>query len=152
MSEDKKEFKVNDRRHFTPEGEVRGSAEGRPVPPEPSVPETWAPASAPSPPPQPGPPVGATPPPEPPESGGLPADLIGLFVSLATQASYLLGDASSEEGGPQGPDLEGARSMISLLEVLKDEDRGQSHAGRGRVLDGILYELRMAYVRSKKGA
>jgi uncharacterized protein DUF1844 len=152
MSEDKKEFKVNDRRHFTPEGEVRGSAEEGRVPPEPSIPETRPPASSPSSPPPPGPSAGATQSPEPPEGGGLPADLTSLFVSLAAQASYLLGDASSEEGGPQGPDLEGVRSIISLLEVLKAKTEGNRTPEEDGILDRILYELRMAYVRSKKGA
>jgi hypothetical protein len=156
MSEDKKEFKVNDRRHFTAEGEVRDAADER------APAQAPAPAAAPDPRP-PAPPAPPVPEADPsaggPEMdgeadpGGLPADLIGLFVSLAAQASYLLSDAPAEEGGPPGPDLAGARAVITLLEVLKVKTEGNRTPEEDGVLQRILYELRMAYVaRSRKGA
>jgi hypothetical protein len=139
MSEDKKAFKINDRRHFTPEGEARGPGEEVRVPEPPA--EAAPRGDEPSP---------TAPPPM--DAEGPPADLIGLFVSLATQASILLSDAPTEEGAP-GPDLAGARGVIALLEVLKTKTSGNRTADEDRVLDGVLYELRMAYLaRSRKGA
>lgn len=151
MTEEKKPFTVSDRRHFTAEGEARQQ-----IADEPS-----APAVAPTPTPRP-------PEPEKPASGGLggaerppaqrasegfiperaddeppPMDFIGLLVSLATQAGYLM---SPEPGSGAAPDLAGARAVINLLEILKDKTEGRRTPDEDRVLDGLLYELRMAFV------
>jgi hypothetical protein len=144
MTEEKKPFIVSDRRHFTPEGEARATeaerpeAEERPGPPAAATPPT---------------PAAVAPPPEPmladdPEAAGEPgppADFVSLLLSLGAQAAYLLG------GGPPGEpageaDPEGARAYISLLEVLKDKSEGRRTPEEDQVLDGLLYQLRMAYV------
>ena len=70
-------------------------------------------------------------------------DFIGLLVSLATQAGYLM---SPEPGSAASPDLAGARSIIALLEILKQKTEGRRTPDEDRVLDGLLYELRMAFV------
>jgi len=70
-------------------------------------------------------------------------DFIGLLVSLATQAGYLM---SPEPGSGAAPDLAAARSIIGLLEVLKEKTEGRRTPDEERVLDGLLYELRMAFV------
>jgi uncharacterized protein DUF1844 len=164
MSEDKKPFTVSDRRHFTPEGEVRKSDADEATPD--------AGAAAPTPPGEPSPPPDdaaravAPPPaaaaaaagegeagaPEPGpggEHGGrFPSDLLGLLISLGAQASMLL------MGGPEGepPDLEGARSLIELLGVLKEKTEGRRTPQEDQLLDGLLYELRMAFVQATKAA
>lgn len=137
MTEEKKPFTVSDRRHFTAEGETRVQN------PE----EKPAPAAPPPPPP---PPkvekVEATPAPhEGPEgeADAPPMDFIGLLVSLATQASYLM---SPEPGSGAPPDLAAARSIIALLEILKEKTEGRRTPEEDRVLDGLLYELRMGFV------
>jgi hypothetical protein len=70
-------------------------------------------------------------------------DFIGLLVSLATQASYLM---SPEPASGAPPDLAAARSIIGLLEILKEKTEGRRTPDEDRVLDGLLYELRMAFV------
>jgi hypothetical protein len=131
--EDKKPFAVKDRRHFTAEGDARpeqpevspadDEPEGRvDVPPVPSASEG-------------------------PATHGEP-DLVGLLLSLAAQASALLGmgdPGGDEEGTPQ-VDLAGARGMIGLLEVLERKTKGNRSPEEEQVLTGILYELRMAYL------
>jgi hypothetical protein len=159
MSEEKKPFTVTDRRHFTREGEVRDQA-------------SLATAPEPAPPPHPAPeaPPAAKASPEPrrvvdpshahaeasyrqaaamggpalsEEEGGL--DFVGLVISLGTQASMMMGAA--RPGERPGPiDLAGARSMISLLEILRDKTDGRRTAEEDEVLEGLLYELRMQYV------
>jgi hypothetical protein len=69
-------------------------------------------------------------------------DFIGLLVSLATQASYLM----SPEPGSGAPDMAGSRAIIGLLEVLKEKTEGRRTPDEDRVLGGLLYELRMAFV------
>jgi len=151
MTEEKKPFTVSDRRHFTAEGETRVRApEEAPAPAPPSA----APVSPP-PPPKPEPSEKKAAPtlhmpdegPAPPLPGGEevapPMDFIGLLVSLATQAGYLM---SPEPGSGASPDLAGARSIIGLLEILKQKTEGHRTPDEDRVFDGLLYELRMAVV------
>jgi hypothetical protein len=147
MSDEKKPFTVTDRRHFTPEGQ------SRPEDAEPS------PAAAP---PEARPPVA-----DPAEEAipgldesddayddedmapPIPADFPGLIVSLAAQATLLLGMAP---GAPR-PDLDGARGVISLLEMLQEKTKGNRTPDEDRLLEDVLYQLRMAFVmRSKAGA
>lgn len=132
MSEQPKGFTVNDRRHFAPDGSPREGGAGEPVRPPAGA------AEAP-----PGPPG-----PFEPE----PADFGGFVLSLAAQASLLMGLAVEDGAAPREPDLDGARQIISILEMLKDKTEGRRTTEEDRLLDGILYELRMAWViRSRDG-
>jgi len=130
MSEEKKSFTVRDRRHFTAEGLAREEA-----PPEPVA------ATRPS------PGVGHGPreaPAAKDRSPGLEpaADFAGFLLSMAAQASLALG---AEEGGG-APDLSEARHFIALFEMLRDKTEGRRTPEEDRILQGILYELRMAYL------
>ena len=157
MSEDKKPFTVSDRRHFTSEGEVRKSDADEP--PAASRPPAEA-AAAPS-----APPLAVSPPADAPpatesapsaadesaddEPGSrFPSDFLGLLISLGAQGSMLL------MGGPEGepPDLEGARSLIELLAVLKEKTEGRRTPQEDQLIEGLLYELRMAFVQATKAA
>jgi hypothetical protein len=163
MSEDKKPFTVTDRRHFTREGEVRDEAAqvtaAEPAPVERPAPEPVRPAPEAAPPrPAPDPAhahaeasyrrTAALSGPDADEGG---VDLVGLLLSLGSQASMMLGAARpGERPGP--PDLPGARSIISLLEVLRDKTEGRRTAEEDEVLEGLLYELRMQFVAlARKG-
>lgn len=53
-----------------------------------------------------------------------------------------------EEGEP--PDLDGARSLIELLGVLKGKTEGHRTPQEDQLIDGLLYELRMAFVQATK--
>jgi len=142
MTEEKKPFTVSDRRHFTSSGEARQVTEEETPPPpsRPAAPEKAASSLH----------VGDSAPLPPMEGDAPPMDFVGLLVSLASQASYLI---SPEPGSGIAPDLAGARSIIGLLDILKDKTQGRRTADEDRVLDGLLYELRMAFVgrsRSEK--
>jgi len=97
-------------------------------------------------------PPGAEPEPEPDaedERGSrFPSDFLGLLISLGAQGSMLL------MGGPEGetPDLDGARSLIELLGALKEKTEGRRTPQEDQLLDGLLYELRMAFVQATKAA
>jgi hypothetical protein len=135
MTEEKKPFTVSDRRHFTAEGEARQQVADEPA----STPEKKAGAGSPE--------QRASDSFASERLGGEheapPMDFIGLLVSLATQAGYLM---SPEPGSGAAPDLTGARAVIGLLEILKDKTEGRRTEDEERVLDGLLYELRMAFV------
>lgn len=69
-------------------------------------------------------------------------DLLSL---LATQASFALG-ASHPVTGESHEDLETARLMISMIEVLKDKTKGNVARDEEAALDEILYQLRMEFM------
>lgn len=157
MSDDKKTFTVNDRRHFTPEGRARETEPDLEPPPR-------APAPAGEPMPEAGrrdaPAAVAAEPPEPDDDGGpdaedfppFPADLLGLIGSLATQASVLLAGDPATGRPPAPPELEAVRSIIALLDVLHQKTANNRDAQEERVLDAVRYELKMAYVaRTRAG-
>src|SRR5262245_52084466 len=129
MSEREKPFTVSDRRHFTPEGQPR-SDEVRPSPPpaaEMRGDERAASRPAPSP-------------------SMEKADLSGFLVSLAGQAAALMAGEGLPEGSSKEEGLEGARSIIAILEMLKDKTEGRRTAAEDELLEGLLFELRMGYV------
>jgi len=134
MSEEKKSFTVKDRRHFTAEGLAREeSAETEAVPPAVPLDPPLRPVPA---------PVDAA------TGHGSTADFAGFLLSLAAQASLTL---TGEEGSPE-PDLAGARHFISLFEMLKDKTEGRRTPEEDQILQGILYELRLAFVaRARSG-
>jgi Domain of unknown function (DUF1844) len=142
MSEDKKPFTVSDRRHFTSEGEVRKSDADEPPPAVATAPV--APPTAESAPSATSADAGTD------DDGGhrFPSDFLGLLISLGAQGSMLL------MGGPEGepPDLEGARSLIELLGVLKEKTEGRRTSQEDQLIEGLLYELRMAFVQATKAA
>jgi uncharacterized protein DUF1844 len=167
MSEEKKPFTVSDRRHFTSEGEVRKpeadepaaargpapagrdaspAAEATPAASAPPAPSSPAPGASPAA--EASPAADASRPTEPGDERGpsLPSDFLGLLISLGAQASMLL------MGGPEGepPDLESAKALIDLLSSLKEKTEGRRTPQEDQLLEGLLYELRMAYVQATK--
>jgi hypothetical protein len=162
MSESEKSFTVRDRRHFTPDGQVREETEAE------TSPASSEPQPAPAPPVE-DPPAGggaseiATPgqpkaSPSSPDQGSAspdgfqagPADFTQFLLSLGVQASALLsGEGLPEDADPQAV-LDGARSLISILEMLRDKTEGRRTAQEEEVLEGLLFELRMAYVEKSR--
>ena len=139
MTEEPKSFTVKDRRHFTPDGRTRESEE--PEAPTPAVPERPKAEAAVVP-------------------GAVSADVSGaaagpvdfgrFVLSLGAQAGMLL--AGRVDGLGPAEALEEARSVIGVLEMLKDKTEGRRTSQEDEVLDGLLYELRMAYVaRAREG-
>jgi hypothetical protein len=135
-----KPFAVNDRRHFTAEGQPRDAAPEDELS-EPGDENSAQPAA--------GPTQGAAPAPEERAgaSGPAPAADLGSFcLSLATQASVLLDGRGLPEGASAAEGLQGARSIIAILEMLHDKTEGRRTAEESEILEGLLYELRLAYV------
>lgn len=133
MSQERKSFTVNDRRQFTSEGERREDSDDPPVTsPPPAAAELEEEAV---------------------EGGAAVAEFGPFILSLAAQASYLLAGEAGEGKAAEGrASLEEARYLISILEMLKDKTEGRRTPGEDRILDGVLYELRMGYVaRTRAG-
>ncbi len=131
MSEKEKPFTVNDRRHFTPEGRAREEPLEAPAasPPdafaEPSGRQRSRPAR----------PAG-------------PVEFGQFLLSLGAQAGMLLSPQEGDESGAES--LEGAQQIIAILEMLQDKTEGRRSDEEGRILDNLLFQLRLAYVERAK--
>lgn len=69
-------------------------------------------------------------------------DLIGL---LAQPIALFLGDASMPDGEAE-ENLPLARFHIDLLELVQTKTRGNISSEEAKLLEGLLYQMRMRYV------
>ena len=126
MSESDKSFTVSDRRHFMPDGRPRDEPAGEAAG---ALPRAEAPPAA-----------GPTAPPE------APADFSQFLLGLAAQAGMLLSAEKQAEGLSPEESLAAARSIISILSMLKDKTEGRRTPAEEALLAELLFQLRMAYV------
>jgi hypothetical protein len=84
-------------------------------------------------------------------AGRLEPLFLDLLSLLATQASLALGSPHPMTGEAHD-DLEMARTMISMIEVLKTKTKGNLAPDEERALDEILYQLRMEFTKKAKAA
>ncbi|MCX6025700.1 MAG: DUF1844 domain-containing protein [Chloroflexi bacterium] len=145
-------FEIKDRRRFTAEGEAREEVE----------PAGQADAGA---------QLGAAPPsppreppaePQPAASGQAarsyaeggrgyePPSFERLLLVYYQTALLQMGLLATDPQHPPERDLGGARETIDILGLLQDKTRGNLTPQESRVLDNLLYELRMAWVELSK--
>ena len=70
-----------------------------------------------------------------------------LVISLATQVRMCLGDIENPANGQKEVDLELAKHNIDLLGMLEEKTQGNLSDQEKKLLDSVLYELRMRYVQ-----
>jgi len=128
-----KGFTVQDRRRFSPEtGEARQDA------PEQTAPGAAAPARDAE-------AARAS------QEEALPEINFSAFViSLSTQVLMNLGEIASPITGKVETDVLVAKQMIDILAMLKDKTRGNLNASEDRLIEDILFDLRMKYVEAVK--
>jgi len=92
-----------------------------------------------------------TPPPSKPERD-LPAlDFSTFILSLSTSALYHMGlVADPETGQTAPPNLPLARQTIDTLELLQRKTHGNLEPEETRLLESLLYELRMRFVEARR--
>jgi len=134
--QEKRGFKVEDRRRFSESGEARSERRDS-TPPESSTPSA-APAAD----------QGASAAAEPRHSEAPPLDLnFSTFViSLSTQALAHLGEIENPIDRSRAVDLGAAKQLIDILGILKDKTKGNLDATEAGLLDKMLYDLRLRYV------
>jgi uncharacterized protein DUF1844 len=136
MDEDKQEkrgFKVEDRRRFSDTGEARNEApdpernelaDSR-TPVEPS-PQSDAPA------------------------GGI--NFTAFLLSLSTQALAYLGEIPDPINQRHEVDLVAAKQMIDILGILKEKTKGNLDKAEDGLLESVLYDLRLKYVERARSS
>jgi hypothetical protein len=76
----------------------------------------------------------------------------GFILSLATTAAVHFGDiADPGTGAPTSPNLPAAAQMIELIAMLQEKTKGNLIEPEERLVDDLLYELRVRYVQAQQG-
>src|SRR6476619_2908668 len=78
---------------------------------------------------------------------------VGFVLSLAHTAAYHFGDVPDPVTGESSTaNLEAAQQIIDILSLLEEKTRGNLTAEERQLMEQLLYELRLRYVESSKGA
>ena len=85
-------------------------------------------------------------PPRGPEPRG--PDLQNLFLMFASSALISLGEAADPSTGERRVDLDHARDSIDMLALLRDKTSGNRTDQESRLLEQIMYDLQMRFVRA----
>ena len=73
-------------------------------------------------------------------------------ISLATNAAVYFGDIPEPgSNAPPEANIEGARHMISVLEMLQTKTQGNLTPQERELIEQVLYELRMRFVKAQAG-
>ena len=91
------------------------------------------------------------PPPNEIPAGAAPSDLGALFMMFASSALINLGAAPDPETDERRLDLGQAQAAIDVLLMLRDKTRGNRSEQESRLLEDILYDLQMRFVRAARG-
>lgn len=73
-----------------------------------------------------------------------------FILSLASSALMQLGEVPDPDTGRTSENLLMAKHTIDVLTMLQEKTRACADADEARLLEGVLYELRMKYVMRKK--
>ena len=122
--DDKPGFTVTDRRRFTDEAAAREADANAAETPERDSAATTSPGP----------------------SDLEPVTFSTFVLGLSTQALLHLGEIESPLAGKVERDLGAAKDIIDVLGVLREKTRNNLEQAEERLLDSILYDLRMRYV------
>lgn len=130
---EEKGFTVTDKRRSGKDRpEAAPKAERKAAPPPPPPPEAEAPGGQ-----------------EPPAEGEFPpADFQYLVLFLATQALLCLGEQPDPATGQKIKNLPGAKHAIDLMSVIQEKTKGNLSEDEAQLLESLLYDVRMRYVKA----
>ena len=148
-------FKVSDRRKFNPDGSLKDGVVLEPQPP--AAPENnpeFAAAADIAP--------DISPPAESREEeigddaeipgADDPASFVNFLSTLATNAAAALGAVPHPATGQRTLDLEGGKYWLDVLGMLREKTKGNLHPQEERLVEDLLADLRMHYVRMVRAA
>lgn len=75
-----------------------------------------------------------------------------LVLSLNTTALYHMGELVHPESGEKHVDLELVKHTIDTLVLLQDKSKGNLDNDEKQLLDKVLYDLKMRFVKAKDNA
>ena len=77
-------------------------------------------------------------------------DFASFIWSLATQALWQLGADSPPEGMAVEKDRDAAKQTIEIISLLKTKTTGNLTTDEERLIEEVLHQLRMVFVRSAR--
>jgi len=78
-----------------------------------------------------------------------PVNFTNFVISLSTSALFHFGDFPEEEGGKAQKNLPAAKQTIDILDMLNEKTKGNLDQNEASLIQGVLYELKMRYVKEK---
>ena len=81
-----------------------------------------------------------------------PIDFSTHVLSLASSAMISLGQMPAPEGEKLTIDLEAAKYLIDVLGMLEEKTKGNLDESETKLLQSLLYDLRVAYVDAETAA
>ncbi|MCK9197689.1 MAG: DUF1844 domain-containing protein [Syntrophales bacterium] len=146
MDEEKSEkgFVIRDRRHFDETGEVRRESESTPKEVKPKEVKKDEPTSE-----QPGDSIAQDLPGEDEAMDGyLPeVNFMNFVMSLSTTAMFHFGDFPDPASGKDAKNIAAAKHTIDTIGMLKAKTEGNLDDNEKTLIDAVLFELRMRYVK-----
>jgi hypothetical protein len=100
--------------------------------------------------PRPDPQKAAPSPPKPPRGALPPIDFPNFILSLSTSALIHMGLVAEPGGAPPQKNLPAARQEIGILEMLAEKTKGNLNPDEAKLMEEVLYELRLRYVQASK--
>ena len=80
------------------------------------------------------------------------ASFADFLLWLATLAAVQFGDLPDPATGqPVEPNLAAAGNVIELIAMLQEKTAGNLNPTEAKLLDDLLYELRMRFVQAQEG-
>jgi hypothetical protein len=129
-----KGFTVQDRRRFTDSGDVKADDEKFEAAAAAEAASAAAPRAAAE-----------------PEQSALPAiDFSTFVISLSTQALMHLGEIANPLTGKVEADVPVAKQMIDIISMLREKTKGNLNATEDRLMEDLLFDLRMKFVEAVK--
>lgn len=77
-------------------------------------------------------------------------DFSAFVMSLATTGMVHLGEIPEPTTGQRTEQLDAARQMIDILAILKEKTDGNLTEDENRLLETLLYELRMKFMEKSR--
>jgi len=74
-------------------------------------------------------------------------DFSNFILSLNTSALIHLGDLPDPQTRERIYDIQSAKQTVDILELLKTKTEGNLDSQEFRLLDDVIYDLRMKYVK-----
>ena len=78
-----------------------------------------------------------------------PVNFTNFVISLSTSALFQFGDFPEYEGGKAAKNLPAAKQTIDILDMLNEKTKGNLDQNEATLIQGVLYELKMRYVKEK---
>src|SRR5436190_7149456 len=77
----------------------------------------------------------------------LDGNFANLMVYIGQMAAMAFGDMPDPSGEQHEPNIEAAGMFVEMLGMLQEKTRGNLTAAEAKLLESLLYDLRMRYVQ-----